>query len=82
MKIDSLLDEIRKQDLVLPEFQREYVWSRDQAKQLLASLLKGYPVGALLIWRTDQSELVNTATPVGTGERSFGAQALGSWADS
>lgn len=54
MKIDSLLDEIHKQDLVLPEFQREYVWSRDQAKQLLASLLKGYPVGALLIWRTDQ----------------------------
>ena len=54
MKVDSLLHEIRKQDLVLPEFQREYVWSRDQAKQLLSSLLKGYPVGALLIWRTDQ----------------------------
>ncbi len=54
MKIDSLLDEIRNHDLVLPEFQREYVWSKDQAKQLLSSLLKGYPVGALLIWKTDQ----------------------------
>ena len=53
MKIDDLLDEIRNRGLVLPEFQREYVWGRDQAKQLLASLLKGYPVGALLFWRTD-----------------------------
>ena len=25
-KISELLDDIRTQDLVLPEFQREYVW--------------------------------------------------------
>ena len=29
MKIGELLDGIRKQDLVLPEFQREYVWTLD-----------------------------------------------------
>jgi uncharacterized protein with ParB-like and HNH nuclease domain len=39
---------------VLPEFQREYVWTRDQAKQLIVSLVKGYPVGGLLVWKTDQ----------------------------
>jgi len=54
MKISELLDDIRKQDLVLPEFQREYVWKRDQAKQLMVSLLKGYPVGGLLFWKTDE----------------------------
>jgi uncharacterized protein with ParB-like and HNH nuclease domain len=47
-KIGELLDDIRTQDLVLPEFQREYVWSLEQAKQLMVSLLKGYPVGGLL----------------------------------
>lgn len=52
-KISELLDDIRTQDLVLPEFQREYVWTRDQAKQLMVSLVKGYPVGGLLIWKTD-----------------------------
>ena len=31
-----MINEIRIRDLVLPEFQREYVWSREQAKQLLA----------------------------------------------
>lgn len=54
MKIYELLDNIRDLDLVLPEFQREYVWIRDQAKQLFDSLLRGYPVGALLFWKPDQ----------------------------
>jgi hypothetical protein len=54
MKISELLDSIRKQDTVLPEFQREYVWKRDQAKKLIDSLIKGYPVGGLLFWKTDE----------------------------
>ncbi len=53
MKISELLDSIRKLDLVLPEFQREYVWKKDQAKKLMASLVKDYPVGGLLVWKTD-----------------------------
>lgn len=53
MKISELLDGIRKSDLVLPEFQREFVWTREQAKQLFVSLVKGYPVGSLLFWKTD-----------------------------
>ena len=44
MYISELVSNIRTQDLVLPEFQREYVWSRDQAKQLLVSLIRKYPV--------------------------------------
>lgn len=53
MKIGQLLDEIRTKNLVLPEFQREYVWTREQAKQLMVSLVKDYPVGSLLFWKTD-----------------------------
>jgi hypothetical protein len=40
MEIRELLDGVRKQDLVLPEFQREYIWSKEQSKQLMISLLK------------------------------------------
>lgn len=54
MKISEALDSIRKCDLVLPEFQREYVWTREKAKQLMISLVRGYPVGGLLIWKTDK----------------------------
>ena len=53
MKIRELLSDIRNQDIVLPEFQREYVWSREQAKQLMISMYKHYPAGGLLLWKTD-----------------------------
>lgn len=53
MRITELIDSIKKQDLVLPEFQREFIWSKEQAKQLMVSLVKGYPVGSLLFWKTD-----------------------------
>ena len=53
MKINLLMSNIRLQNLVLPEFQREYVWNREQAKQLLVSLTNEYPVGGLLFWMTD-----------------------------
>ncbi len=51
-KIAELIADVRNRDLVLPEFQREYVWSREQAKQLIVSLFREYPIGALLFWKT------------------------------
>ncbi len=60
MLVGEMISDIRSQDLVLPEFQREYVWSREQAKQLLVSLTHEYPVGGLLFWKTqDPPELKN-----------------------
>lgn len=37
---------------MLPEFQRGYVWNRDQVRGLMRSLYLGYPVGGLLTWET------------------------------
>jgi uncharacterized protein with ParB-like and HNH nuclease domain len=63
MKISELLDSIEARDLVLPEFQREYVWTKDQAKQLVDSLCRDFPVGGLLFWKTDKPpELKNVDT--------------------
>ena len=62
MQIDKLLYQIESKQIVLPEFQREYVWSKDQAKQLLVSLFNEYPTGSLLMWDTDNPpEIKNEA---------------------
>ena len=61
MKIRELIDGIEKFDLVMPEFQREYVWEREQAKQLLVSLYRGYPTGSLLFWKTDTPPEIKNA---------------------
>lgn len=51
-KLSTLLDEIDSGTVLLPEFQRGYVWNRDQVRGLMRSLYLGYPVGGLLMWET------------------------------
>jgi len=64
MNVRELMDGIRKMDMVLPEFQREFVWHREQAKQLMVSLSRGYPTGSLLFWKTDNPpDIKNSAIP-------------------
>ncbi|KKG64150.1 GmrSD restriction endonuclease domain-containing protein [Methanosarcina mazei] len=52
MKISSILERIDEKQLFVPAFQREYVWKRDDAKQLIDSLIKEYPTGTMLLWET------------------------------
>jgi len=51
--IASLVDQVHKGEITLPEIQREYVWNRPQVRDLLDSLYRGFPVGTVLIWQTD-----------------------------
>jgi uncharacterized protein with ParB-like and HNH nuclease domain len=52
VKISTALDKIDDRQLFVPAFQREYVWKRDDAKQLIDSLIKQYPTGTMLTWET------------------------------
>ena len=42
-----------KGELRLPEMQRRYVWPATRVRDLLDSLYRGYPSGAILMWDTD-----------------------------
>lgn len=53
MKICQALDKFDERQLFVPAFQREYVWKRDDAKQLIDSLIKEYPTGTMLTWETN-----------------------------
>lgn len=62
MQISKLLDQVEANAIVLPEFQREFVWKDSQAKELMNSLLREYPIGGLLVWSTnDPPEIKNDA---------------------
>ena len=54
MKIEELISSIRRREIVVPEFQREFVWNKSRARELIYSLLNEYPVGGILIWKTDE----------------------------
>ena len=72
MQISSILDYIDNGHMALPEFQRGYVWGREQVRGLFQSLYRGHPVGSLLVWATDAS----TATHRGDGKLAPGVVKL------
>jgi len=53
MKISAILDLIDMGNMALPEFQRGYVWNRDQVRGLFDSLYRRHPIGGLLVWATE-----------------------------
>ena len=52
--VEELVRKIERGELRLPEMQRRYVWRSSRVRDLLDSLYRGYPSGAILIWETDE----------------------------
>ena len=52
-KLSTVLDQVDNGTMLLPEFQRGYVWNRDQVRGLMKSVYRQFPVGALLVWETE-----------------------------
>jgi hypothetical protein len=48
----SLLTDIERGQVKIPQFQREFVWTLQKSAALLDSVLKGYPVGTFIFWST------------------------------
>jgi hypothetical protein len=56
LKISTILDHIDNGHMALPEFQRGYVWNREQVRGLFDSLYRRHPVGGLLVWATESKD--------------------------
>lgn len=52
-KIEDLMNEVRRGRVRIPGFQRPLRWDASDARQLVDSLFRGYPVGTLLLWETN-----------------------------
>lgn len=55
LRIDQLLWFINSNSVAVPGFQRGYVWRVAQIKNLFDSLIKNYPVGSFIIWKTKKN---------------------------
>ena len=51
-KYESLFVEIDTGQIKLPMFQREFVWDKEQSSKLIDSILKGFPIGTFIFWKT------------------------------
>lgn len=56
-RLPVILDELAQGTLLIPKFQRPFVWKDDQRLTLLDSIRNGMPIGSLLVWRTKEHRL-------------------------
>ena len=46
--LNKLLDDVESRSIQLPDFQRGWVWDDDRVRGLLASISRGFPIGAIM----------------------------------
>lgn len=54
--IGQLVSAIQTGSIGLPELQRPFVWGDSKARDLLKSIIKGYPIGFLILWTQPEVE--------------------------
>lgn len=54
--LKTIVEEIRMNEIMLPDFQRQFDWSLDKQRALIASVLTKIPVGGILLLRADSND--------------------------
>jgi len=51
-KYDFLFNDIDIGRIKIPKFQRDFVWTKEQSAKLIDSIIKGFPIGTFIFWKT------------------------------
>lgn len=68
-KIGDLLSDVKNGKVGLPDLQRPFVWEDNKARDLLDSMLKGYPIGYIMLWRSPED--YETVNKIGTNHKTY-----------
>lgn len=68
-KVSDLLMDIKNGRIGLPDLQRPFVWKDSKVRELLDSMLKGFPIGYVMLWASPE-EYENTGH-IGKNQKMF-----------
>ena len=68
-KVGDLLNDIRIGKLGLPDLQRPFVWEDNKVRDLFDSMLKGFPIGYVMLWSTPMD--YERMSSIGTNEKIY-----------
>lgn len=72
-RLVTVVDRVLEGDVVLPKFQRNFVWTRQQILDLLDSVSRNYPIGSILLWQSaEQLASERTVAGLAVGEQRHG----------
>ena len=67
--VQQLVDMTDKGELGLPDLQRGFVWKQNKIRDLLDSMMKGYPIGFIMLWASQSNMTKGENKVIGTGEK-------------
>lgn len=53
-KVADLLTDVKNGHIGLPDLQRPFVWKDNKVRELLDSMMKGYPIGYIMLWSSPE----------------------------
>lgn len=53
-KVADLLTDVKNGRIGLPDLQRPFVWKDNKVRELLDSMMKGYPIGYIMLWSSPE----------------------------
>lgn len=53
-KVADLLTDVKNGRIGLPDLQRPFVWQDNKVRELLDSMMKGYPIGYIMLWSSPE----------------------------
>ena len=68
LTVGHLINKIETGELGLPELQRPFVWKDTKVRDLFDSMMRGYPIGYLMLWECPDTDKNRT---IGTGTHSY-----------
>ncbi|MDO4200011.1 MAG: DUF262 domain-containing protein [Clostridia bacterium] len=68
-KVEDLLANIKNGRIGLPDLQRPFVWKDNKVRELLDSMMKGYPIGYVMLW--DSPDEYEDNTTIGSEDKPY-----------
>ncbi|MDA7792455.1 DUF262 domain-containing protein [bacterium] len=55
--LENLAGQIKRKDIIIPDYQRKFVWNMNQSSRLIESFLMGLPVPQVSLYINPESQL-------------------------
>ena len=68
-QVNNLLDDVINGRIGLPDLQRPFVWPDSKVRNLFDSMMKGFPIGYVMLWASPTD--YNNTKNIGVGEKQF-----------
>lgn len=68
-KVADLLSDVKNGRIGLPDLQRPFVWKDNKVRELLDSMMKGYPIGYIMLWSSPDN--YENTDHIGKNEKTF-----------